>query len=528
MKAHTKAIAMMVTILLTLAVAAGLKLVPSFRKSAPSPQATSPFSTFGQPGMAIPDMTKIAGDQAKLFELMNHFKLNMRLATYIAQAKLQVVSQTDTSVHFVITYPDNATTDETFTVAADPNYTPTSADLERAARTASKVHGPKLTVKKNGPNEWQYTLQYHVPYSAIPNDLLQQIQPPSNSPRSSVDFLDLIPSVHADGGLVAGEGAVSVVANYFATSQAKLWEREARSVGVDVPLALVDLGDDLLTFKRWMGEMGELEDCAKNPTNPLSQKATHDPNYQHDVLDPLSDAKGDVQSTLVPTLASDTAGFLTHWLPFGSGALAGLIFSTQDEAIADYAEGRIEEARKYVVPCHHEQMSAGQFLPMQANLKYSYNRNIPNECDKDGNCSQGEEKRVIEGTVHMTPDSTGFLVGKGAAQVTMEMSQHATNQYGGGSENHETSKGVGELAVRGGGATPQIGVVKAEFHTETLTTDGDSKTGKLPPKHWHNENGFFGMDCDFYNVNFVRGGTYTAFQGGNDKNGTCTLEIFPE
>jgi len=526
MKSNTKTIIVVAVVLFVLLT--GAHFMSSFHRPAPPPQAANPYGAFGPAGAGMPDMTKIAGDQAKVFELMTKYKLKPRLANYIAQANLQVVSQTDISIHFVITYPDKATTDGTITVAADPNYTPSPADVERAARTGSKVLGPKLTVKKNGPNEWQYTLQYQVPYSAIPSDLLQKLPPPSKGERSISHLLDLVPSVHADGGLVAGEGAVSVLANYFATYYDKKWEMEGKSVGVDVPLALLDLGDDLMTLKEWMNEIGELEDCAKNPTHPLSQKATHDPNYQHDVLDPLSDAKGDVQSTLVPTMASDTAGFITHWLPFGSGAAAGLVFSTQDEAIANYAEGRIEEARKYVVPCHHEEMTAGQFRPMQANFKYVYNRNIPNQCDKDGNCSQGEEKRGIEGTVHMTPDSTGFLVGKGTAKVTMHSSQHATNQYGCSVEGHEKSEGAGELAVRGGGATPLNGVVKAEFNTDALTTDSDGKTCKGSAAPSHRENGSFGMACDFYNVNLVRGGTYTAFEGGNQINGTCTLEIFPE
>jgi hypothetical protein len=71
MKARATTITVMVTILLILAVGTGVRLASSFRKPAPSPQATSPFGPLGPPGSALPDMSKIAGDHAAVFNLMN-------------------------------------------------------------------------------------------------------------------------------------------------------------------------------------------------------------------------------------------------------------------------------------------------------------------------------------------------------------------------------------------------------------------------------------------------------------------------
>jgi hypothetical protein len=521
MKANTKTIAVVAAILLTLAVAAGLKLKSLFRKPVSSPQASIPFGPYGQFGSTLPDMTKIGGDQAKLFELITKYKMKLRLANYIAQAQMQVVSQTDTSVHFVITYPDKATTDETITVAADPNYTPSPADLERAARTGSKVHGPKLTVKKTGPNQWQYTLQYHVPYSAIPSDLLQKLQPPSNSQRSSADFFDLVPSVHADGGVGAGEGAISVVANYFAEAYKTVGRMStegkdnAKSIGMDIPLALVDLADDLAQLKLWLDEMGKLQDCAKNPTNPLSQKATQDPNYQHDVLDPLSNAKGDVISTLAPTLASDTAGFVTHWLPFGSGAVVGLIFSTQDDAVSQYAEGRIEEARKYIVPCDVVPMTPGDLRPMQGALKYTYIFN-----DHEAN-----ETRKAEGKFDLNIVEGG-LAGEGTAKFTYEYASASINPICQGIA--ETRKAKGDIKIKAeAGGSPLAGVIELHVDGDLPVVDDQlvSSGAKTCIQQTRTYTDHYNYLCHFDRVDMVHGGTFSAFAQDTGGRGTCTIEL---
>lgn len=468
----------------------------------------------------------MGADQARVYELMSRYSMKPRLASYIAQAQWRILDQTDTSIHFIINYPDSAKIDESVNVAADPSYTPTPADLQRAARSPHQVHGASFTTKKTGPKEWQYTLQYHLPYSQIPSELLQRILPKSNSASGGSHVFDLVRPVYADGALPAGEAVVSVVANYFATYYDKMWEMEKHSVGVDIPLALLDLADDLLTLKGWVSEVGELEDCAKNPTNPLSQKASHDQNYQHDVLDPLSDAKGDVISTLAPTLASDTAGFITHWLPFGSGAVAGLIFSTQDEAVAQFAEGRIQEAGKYIVPCHEQEMVAGQFRPMQGTLTYAYKFNS-NEC-KIGKCVEFEEERKFEGAVHLVPDSFGYLAGQGNGQFNGKSKQHAWDQYCKTAGWNQELEGPGKIEVEAGGDSPLNGYIKVRFGSNDLTRKSSQTSCSGERRSDPNQAGAFGgASCDFPNVDLVHGGTYSAFENG-DPHGTCKLELAPQ
>src|SRR5882762_3290551 len=89
----------------------------------------------------------------KIVVIMAQFHLGAKAASYIAQAKFEVISQNDTGIHFVATFPDKIIIDETATIAADATFTPTPADLERSARTGSKVHGPKLSLTKLAPKK---------------------------------------------------------------------------------------------------------------------------------------------------------------------------------------------------------------------------------------------------------------------------------------------------------------------------------------------------------------------------------------
>ena len=164
------------------------------------------------------------------------------------------------------------------------------------------------------------------------------------------------------------------------------WEEfdNAMSRGVDAPLAILDLILSLKELAGQLGQIGDLQDCAKNPTNPLTQKASQDPNYAHDVLDPLSDAKGNVGSSWLPRAANVGAGYLTHYLPFGSGFMLGPLLSMNDDAINSINEERISDAEKLVVECDKEtELEAMGYRPMAGKFEYKFNGSYQN-CTNNG------------------------------------------------------------------------------------------------------------------------------------------------
>jgi len=139
-------------------------------------------------------ITRLAADP-KIVALWRNSTSVPRPRAYIAQAKFEVISQNDTGIHFVATFPDKIIIDETATIAADATFTPTPADLERSARTARRFTAQNLRSRKLAPKSGPTTLQYHVPYNVMSSELRQKLQPASNH---SADFFDLAPKAWAD------------------------------------------------------------------------------------------------------------------------------------------------------------------------------------------------------------------------------------------------------------------------------------------------------------------------------------------
>jgi hypothetical protein len=510
----------------------------------PSPQSLRPAAGIDPSSLAnLYAAAAIAGDP-KVIELMSRYRLGPRAAKYVSQAKMQVLDQTDTSVHVAITFPDKVSIDEVATVAADRGYSPTPAEIASAMRRSLKVHGPKLTFTKKSDGSWAYALQYHVPYSAVPGDLLQKIQPGTTNKANASHFLDLVPEARAqgDGKEVTGEAVISVIANYTAEAYKGLDPRSVKnfkeleegleaenlkSLGADGPLALIDFLEDMGQLRSWNQELSEMEDCAKNPTNPLSQKASHDGNYQHDVLDQLEAADGDVNSTIVPTLASDTAGYLSHFLPFGGGAVTTLVFSTQDEAVSEYANGRIEEARKYIVPCDKEpEMTAFGYKAMAGKFEYKYNASR-RECTHQGSeqgCNTRTETRQSSGTFNIDPNATdanaeASNVGAGSfdAQGGFEtlLCHGQTHEHGGGPlKIHVEVGGIPESAIVSVNASGDWDAQMDHINTCGVGSSAHSAYKAIG-----------GAACEFKNVNMVTGGHYSAFVAADQGHGTCTMEL---
>lgn len=535
MNARTRAIAAIATLVLILGVAAGRRMHSSSLKRTEAAQSVNPYNLSGTSGPVMPDVSKIVGNQAAMFNLMNKYRLDPRVAMFVSQAKIEMISQSKTSVHYVLTFPNGVTSDEVITVTPHQKYTPTAAELQRLKHSGVQIFGPNLSVKRTGSGEALFTIHYYALQSSLPATFQPVIQESSSRSQSSGwGFFDFVPSVYAQEGGDNGSGVVTGEVMEFVKTEAvkglEIAEKEKLAKFADNILTMKDLISGYKEISGWLGEIAELKDCAQHPTNPLTQKASDTAEYQQHVTGSLDDAAWDVQMAAFPKVANITAGALTQFMEgaFGAGLLVAPITAMNDEAIAAIMEDEIADARKGVTPCHHEQISDGQFRPMQANFKYEFNLKSPNQCYQGGsNCGQGEEKRGLTGTVHMTLDALGFLSGKGDGEITIQKSQHASNEYGCNSEWHETSKGLGEIELGAGGDSPQNGVVKAEFHSETLTTDGGSTPCKLPPTNWRHENGAIAIGCRFYNVNLVHGGTYSAFDNG-DSHGTCTLEIFPQ
>jgi hypothetical protein len=530
-KAHIKTI--LVISVGALAMLAGLQFVRSSHKPTLSPQAaTSPASLVSM-GSGMPDMSKLAGNQMRAYSLIAKYGLSPSLATFISQTKMELISRGDLPVHYVLTFPDGVTADETITITPNQRFTPTAAELQRPKKSGIQIFSPKLSVKKTGPQEALFTLDYYVLQSSLPSDFQPFLQKSSlNSRPPGWDPFALIPPAYAQEGSDSGSGyVVNVGAEFTKTEVVKgleIAELEKSAKFADNVLTMKDLVTGYQEMSEWLGEVDELRECAEHPTNPLTQKASETPEYQQQVIESLNDTRINVNMAAFPKVANIAAGTLTQFMDelFGAGLLVAPITTANDEAISEIVHGEIEDVKKGVTPCHHQQMTAGTFRPMQGNLTYIYVFNSPETCTNEG-CNQGETEARFEGTIHLVPDQFGYLGGKGTGRFNKKRSQRAHDQYCKNAGWHEESQGPGEVEVRAGGDSPLNGVVKASLHSDQLTVEGTQTSCNGSQKSTHGDSGNFGAGCEFHNVDLVHGGTYSAFETA-DTHGTCKLEIFPE
>jgi len=354
------------------------------------------------------------------------------------------------------------------------------------------------------------------------SELREKLQPASNRAEG---FFDLVPKAWADGKEATGEGVISIIANY--TSEAykdidfthiKNWSElelegvdNMKSYGADVPLALFDFLEDAAQMTLWQSELSKLKDCAKNPTNPLTQKAQLDPStYSNQVVDQVGEAQWDVGWTAVPSAASDVANYVSHFLPFGSGLAVGLIFGTQDEAISQYADGRIDNAKQAVVPCDEHPSAGGRF-----EYVYHRERNDTYVGITDGSAS---------GDFDLSADPTGVGIYGGQGSGKFEWNAHGRQTVTG---KTDTDHMFGDVQVEvSGQGPPRAATLKMTIHGEKLT-DLSSCTGCqfTGPTHQEGTNSAVVKVCTFPTVDLAKGGSYAADSDLEVGAGKCKITL---
>jgi hypothetical protein len=516
-----------------------------------SPQAMNAYGNRyplqGQPGGQMPDMTKLAsmagmagmggGNPALMVKLMRD-RVDPRAMNFITQTKIKLISEDSRSVHYLLTFPDGATSDETVAITPDRHYTPTAAELQRPRHSGPQVFQPKLTSKKIGDKEIQLTLRYYVLQESLPADLQQKIRQ-TRAGAKGADFFTLVPTAWAQEGAGAGGGSngqtsvawniAELVKSMDVKSLEKL-ELEKSAKVVDNILTLKDLIKSYGEIQGWLGEVAELEDCAKNPTNPLTAKAAQGQDYQQ-VMDGLNEASWDIQMTAFPKVANITAGAITQFLPFGTGVMITPITDANDAAVEQYAQQRINDAKNMVLPCDKEQkMEAFGFRPMKGTFEYKYNESHKDCSHTEGiiGCSFNTTVREEKGTFIIDPNATeaeAAAANRGTGFAKEDGGFENPKCHG---ETHTSMSGAVKVSVEAGG-TPESGLLRliAGSGDWQGTLDSSQTCGAEPPVHrtWDNA-GAPGVDCKFSHVDMINGGHYSTFSSAADNgHGTCVIDL---
>ncbi len=532
MNAQTRKISIVAGILLVVL----LLSARVFRKTHPRPippaEANNALNPYAQPGALPPgfDPAALAAmgmNQVAMYKLVGQ-GIPMGIANYLTQAKAQVLGQTSTSAHFVLSFTNDLTSDETITLTPNQQYTPTPAELPQGGQR--RVYNIKFSVQNEGPAKARISLQYFVPYGVVPADLQRKLQ------STTARWFDLVPSAWAQEGGGSSMGMnVASDTTVEVTKEVLKQTAEHGKLSQEFPTPLSRLVDILNAFKKeqehvaWLDELAELQDCAENPTNPLTQKAfDQDPKYRDQVVNGVNQARADVTAMTGMRFLNLATSVATDLVEGPLGAITSPISSFNDESLKELAENRVKEAGKGIVPCHNQPIKPGHFRPLKGTLEYKYKR-AHKDCSKDG-CSFGEETRLITGTFVLNPDPNGWgvLAGEGSAMLDQKINAGFQNPKCSG-EDHSTLSGPVKISAESGGMASS-GVVKLTVGGDNLEGEERSSQncGAMPPTPSHWSNGGFGISCEVGNLDLVQGGGGSGFVVSDQGYGTCKIEVAPQ
>lgn len=477
-----------------------------------------------------PDSPNI--DPTTVSRLMVEEGLDQDTASLIAQIDTQIKSSDNAYLNYEQTLPGQQAWDAQITAIPDQIYVPTEAELQEAAATGSEVYDVEYSFEEIG-GVAQFTLRYFVPYEAMPEELKASIQS-SDSVSSTSAAVGVLPAAEASGG---ASGAVfeTVIKGIVKEGLGKVSDKFGPILGaLGNAIDLAKIRDS----RSYFSELDSLEDCANNPTNPLTKKTfAENPEEKQKTLDALREARSEVtEITAVRglNLAAKTGAKFT-----GANA-AGKIFldsvaKWNDKTLEQVSEGWVEDARKAVVKCDPPEPPATR-LNGTIQYRVSNSQASSSDCNSYQACWEHKEQQSGSGSffVKVMPN---LISGNGTGsyehtrtRVITGTPEHPLTEYNG--EYNYVRSGDVEIIVEGNpvGSTLYVNgagnMIEEGSSTTYVVKPGDSKV--TPVTETRSVDATGGFVCNFKDVDFVNGGKYKQdIVWGGTVVGSCEIELFP-
>jgi len=483
------------------------------------------------PNMA--NMTMPAGNyspaaQIAMMKLMQKGNVPPSVAAQLIQAKAQVISQSNTSLRYTLSFPNGVSTDTTVTITPDQKYSPTAAELTQSRRTGHQIYNVKLSAKTESETKSHIILQYFVPFSEVPPTLQQRLHG-----QSAANF-HFVPPVFADEGNM-GVGIAQDTGIEIAKEVLKE-NAEHTKLAKEFPAPLSRFVDLLNAFKKeqdhidWLDELAELKDCVENPTNPLTKKAfDENPAYKDQTLNNLADAHADVTAATAMRFLNLETSVATDLAEGPLGAMTAPVSSYNDEALKGIAENRINEAKKGITDCNPYKGYGDIYPPLRGKVEYLYNRTWNEGKDNWTRVRTVQRKLTAEVELGFDENNRNNSGVNGTGEYQQKDQSKYTNPKG-YADDKSTIEGPVEVYAQLGGTGSigwvQLGMGGQTMHGVTEHTDTFGSKPNIIHNEWDNGGG--GVTCKFTNVNLQKGGTYSSFVESDEGFGTCKIELTPK
>jgi hypothetical protein len=259
--------------------------------------------------------------------------------------QVRVLQETSTSLHLALTLPDGQLVDQVVALQPNRSYQPTPAEAAALAQKGRLVFGARLGDGKSQDGQ-RLVLSYVVPTSALPDELREQIY---GKPADTVamGFISTAWAQSASMGFWTGVQTSSQVSKSFEWGSAVKGAQKIAGNAEKVSHAL-DTSDQ---FSKWMAELDSLEQCARNPTQTVTQNAyKQDPGYQQRTIDAIGQARSEVQQATGLSYVNQEANVAMQLTkaPGIASQLGKAMYSWNDSALTDIGNGLVADAAKLV------------------------------------------------------------------------------------------------------------------------------------------------------------------------------------
>ena len=415
-------------------------------------------------------------------------------------ASVQVVGETANSVHLALRLPGGEAVDETITLQPNVSYTPTAADLDAQARTGQEIFGPRISQLADPAGGKRLVLQYVVPTASLPQPLRDRLDG-----KPTALLLHLFSEAWAQNTLNLWTGIATGYQNKASIPGSDLMKVYKNYEKVQDAL---DTSDQ---YSQWMSEFDAMEECARNPTQTVTQNAYHDnPQYQQQTLDAIAQARSEAsQATALSFLNQETSTAMQ--LTSAPGLLKDMTKSVSKwnaAALRDIGNTDVHDAGG-LVDCD---LAPPPYLKGgDGTLQYHMRR--------EGYQGFVTENHIVR--LNLEIQRSGATAAAGGYELTGDgdFKSKVVSKYDVG-----TVECMGTSAARGGGAG------------DYLRISGGPSGGKCGPDRkiygsiyhtdiYHSDNAF---QCEFRGIDPVNGGRYEVRATGEEAPyTTCTLELKP-
>lgn len=341
-------VALIATIVLTACSAS-----PGVSDDAATPDA--PAEPAGAPAQSAPVRlgTLSKEDEALTAELTAN-GYSEGAAAFLAMTNVEVESRGEYSQRIVYAFPTGNTAEISVTLVPD------------GTRAAQRTDA--LTMTSSEPNgDFAFEMEYFVPYDAMPADVREEVR----SGTADADTRLAVAGPLAMSGPVAASDGVGVVVKAFVTKLQdgraaeflKFLDKQLGTTGaldtlykqIKAGLAMKDalaMGAEHDELQR---QLNALEECARNPTNPITKRAYRDdPGYRDRILEQIDSVRQEVKAnTAVMFIAklNQTASALlskqVKWLSF----VVGPATAWSRAALQEVNARLIEDLKKNITEC---------------------------------------------------------------------------------------------------------------------------------------------------------------------------------